>query len=95
MIFMTNKAIADLGDKVTDSEKKEAESLIKDVEKALKGDDLNQIRKAKEALEKSTQKLSERVYSEMNKKQDGGNGGNTDGGASDGDQVFDADYKEV
>ncbi|PKL00790.1 MAG: molecular chaperone DnaK [Tenericutes bacterium HGW-Tenericutes-1] len=95
MIFMTNKAIADLGDKVTDSEKKEAESLIKDVEKALKGDDLDQIRKAKEALEKSTQKLSERVYSEMNKKQDGGNGGNTDGGASDGDQVFDADYKEV
>ena len=95
MIFMTNKAIADLGDKVTDSEKKEAESLIKDVEKALKGDDLDQIRKAKEALEKSTQKLSERVYAEMNKKQDGGDGGNTDGGASDGDQVFDADYKEV
>ena len=96
MIFMTNKAISDLGDKVTDSEKKEAESLIKDLEKVLKGDDLDAIRKAKEALEKSTQKLSERVYSEMNKKQNGGgDSGNQDGGASDGDQVFDADYKEV
>ncbi len=95
MIFMTNKAISDLGDKVTDSEKKEAESLIKDLEKALKGDDLDTIRKAKEALEKSTQKLSERVYAEMNKNHNDGNGGNHDGGASDGDQVFDADYKEV
>lgn len=95
MIFMTNKAISDLGDKVTDSEKKEAESLIKDLEKALKGDDLEAIKRAKEALEKSTQKLSERVYAEMNKHQNDGNGGNHDGGASDGDQVFDADYKEV
>ncbi len=99
MIFLTNKAIKDLGDKVTDSEKKEAESKIKDLEKALKGDDLDAIRKAKEALEKSTQKLSERVYAEMNKQQgnNGGNkdGGNTSGGANDGDQVFDADYKEV
>jgi len=100
MIFLTNKAIRDLGDKVTDSEKKDAEAKIKDVEKALKGDDLDAIRKAKEALEKSTQKLSERVYSEMNKQQPGNNGGNkdggnNDGGANDGDQVFDADYKEV
>ena len=98
MIFMTNKAIADLKDKVTDAEKKEAESLIKDLEKALKGDDLDAIRRAKEALEKSTQKLSERVYAEMNKHQNdgsGNNGGNHEGGASDGDQVFDADYKEV
>ncbi len=96
MIFMTNKAIKDLGDKVTDSEKSEAESLIKDLERALKGDNLDEIRRAKEALEKSTQKLSERVYAEMNKNQGNDGGSNQGGGASDdGDQVFDADYKEV
>jgi molecular chaperone DnaK len=96
MIFMTNKAIKDLGDKVTDKEKKDAEEKIKDLEKALKGDNLDAIRKAKDALEKTTQSLSERVYSEMNKQKGNDDGGNQDGGASDdGDQVFDADYKEV
>ena len=96
MIFMTNKAIKDLGDKVTQKEKDDAEKLIKDLEKALKGDDLDKIRKAKEELEKATQALSQRVYEEASKNQTP-NDGNDDSGNSnqDGDQVFDADYKEV
>jgi molecular chaperone DnaK len=98
MVFMTNKAIKDLGDKVTDKEKKQAEDLIKDVEKALKGDDLDKIRKAKDALEKHAQALAQRVYEEQSKNQ-GPQGGSddsgNDSGSSDGDQVFDADYKEV
>jgi molecular chaperone DnaK len=100
MVFMTNKALKDLGDKVTDKEKKEAEALVKDVEKALKGDDLDKIRKAKEALEKAAQALSQRVYEEQSKNQkpsgdDSGNDSGNDSSNSDGDQVFDADYKEV
>jgi molecular chaperone DnaK len=98
MVFMTNKAIKDLGDKVTDKEKKQAEDLIKDVEKALKGDDLDKIRKAKDALEKHAQALAQRVYEEQSNNQ-GPKGGSddsgNDSGNSDGDQVFDADYKEV
>jgi len=102
MVFMTNKAIKDLGDKVTDKEKKQAEDLIKDVEKALKGDDLDKIRKAKDALEKHAQALAQRVYEEQSKNQgpkggsnNSGNNSGNDSGNSDGDQVFDADYKEV
>ena len=95
MIFMTNKAIKDLEGKVTDQEKREAETKIKALEKALKGDDLDEIRRLKDDLEKTAQALAERVYKEQaqNQQNDGGN----DGGASDGgdDQVFDADYKEV
>lgn len=96
MIFLTNKAIKDLGDKVSQKEKDEAEKLIKELEKALKGDDLDRIRKANEALEKSTQALSQRVYEEA-AKNNPNQGGNDDSGNSsqDGDQVFDADYKEV
>jgi len=100
MIFMTNKAIKDLGDKVKDSEKKDAEAKIKDLEKALKGDDLNKIRSKKEDLEKTAQALSERVYKETNQAQ---NQGQSQGQTSDtkedsnesDDNVFDADYKEV
>lgn len=99
MIFMTNKAITDLGDKVTDKEKKDAESKIKDLENALKKDDLDDIKKKKEALEKTAQALSERVYKETAQQQQQEQGtpkdeSSSDEGESD-DNVFDADYKEV
>jgi len=97
MIFMTNKAISDLGDKVTDNEKSDAEAKIKDLEEALKGDDLDEIKRAKEELEKSTQALSERVYKEQQASQNANN--DTDSTKEDDkdqdDEVFDADYKEV
>ncbi len=40
---MTEKAIKDLGDKVSDSDKKEAEDLISDTKKALEGEDAEEI----------------------------------------------------
>jgi len=97
MIFMTKKAITDLGDKVTDKEKKDAESKIKDVEEALKGDDLERIRRAKEALEKSAQALSERVYKEQQaaQNQQSQTDPQSDDNQEKDDDVFDADYKEV
>ncbi len=99
MIFMTKKAITDLGDKVTDKEKKDAEAKIKDLEGALKHDDLDNIRKKKEALEKTAQGLSERVYKESAQQQQQDQGTPKDESGSDDsesdDNVFDADYKEV
>jgi len=100
MIFMTSKAIKDLGDKVTDSEKKEAETKTKALEKALKGDDLDDIRKKKEDLEKTAQALSERVYKETNQQanqgdQQGQTSNTDDDSKESDDNVFDADYKEV
>ncbi|MDT8337323.1 MAG: molecular chaperone DnaK, partial [Candidatus Izemoplasmatales bacterium] len=97
LIFMTRKAITDLGDKVTDSEKTEAEGKIKGLEEALKGDDLDKIKSAKDDLEKSAQALSERVYKEQQSAQN--QESQTDSTKEDDkeqdDDVFDADYKEV
>lgn len=96
MIFMTNKAIKDLEGKVTDQEKKDAETKIKALEKALKGDDLDEIRRLKEDLEKTVQDLAERVYKEQSQqKPDDDQGGNSGAKGEGDDQVFDADYKEV
>ncbi|MDD3478761.1 MAG: Hsp70 family protein, partial [Candidatus Izemoplasmatales bacterium] len=97
MIFLTKKAMTDLGDKVTDKEKKDAEEKIKDLEKALKGDDLGQIKKKKEALEKTAQALSERVYKETAQQQQGqpGTESQSEEESDQDDNVFDADYKEV
>jgi molecular chaperone DnaK len=98
MIFMTNKAIKDLGDKVQDSEKKEAEKKVIALEKALKGDDLDEIKRLKDDLEKTAQALAERVYKEQNQNNqgDGKPGSDDSSDKSDSDEeVFDADYKEV
>jgi len=98
MIFMTNKAIKDLGDKVQDSEKKDAEDKINALEKALKGDDLDEIKRLKDDLEKTAQSLSERVYKEQNQNNQGDGAPKKDDSSdkSDSDEeVFDADYKEV
>ncbi|MDY0317545.1 MAG: molecular chaperone DnaK [Candidatus Izemoplasmatales bacterium] len=98
MIFMTKKAMTDLGDKVTDTEKKDAEAKIKAAEDALKGEDLDEIKSAKDALEKSAQALSERVYKEtqatQNQQQSQTDSSNDEDDKKD-DDVFDADYKEV
>ncbi|XFA99802.1 molecular chaperone DnaK [Candidatus Izemoplasma sp. B36] len=102
LIFVTKKAIEDLGDKVTDSEKEDAESKIKELEEALKGDNLDMIKSAKANLEKSAQTLSERVYKEQQQAQ-GAQGAEQqqdytqpdDEDKKDDDDVFDADYKEM
>ena len=52
MIFATQKSIKDLGDKVDEKDKKQAEDLIKDLEEALKKDDLDDIKAKKDKLQK-------------------------------------------
>ena len=101
LIFITKKTIEDLADKVTESEKEEAESKIKELEEALKGDNLDMIKTAKVSLEKSAQALSERVYKEQQQDQGGEDNQSQDYTQpddeenKDDDDVFDADYKEM
>jgi molecular chaperone DnaK len=103
LIFVTKQALEDLGDKVTDKEKKDAEAKIKDLEEALKTEDNDKIKKAKDALEKSAQALSERVYKEQQQAQQAQEGQGEPGpdytqpeeDNKQDDDVFDADYKEV
>ncbi len=67
VVFMTEKAIKDLGDKVTDKEKEEAEELMDKVREALKGEDTEEINKAKDKLLEKANALATRVYEEAAK----------------------------
>ena len=67
VIFMTEKALKDLGDKVTDKDKKEAEDLIEKTKKALEGEDIEKIKDAKEELLKKANELATKVYEEAAK----------------------------
>lgn len=67
MVFATEKAIKDLGDKVDKKEKEEAEKLVKDLKKELEGEDVDAIKKATEKLNEKAMALGAKVYEEANK----------------------------
>ena len=69
IIFATEKAIKDLGDKVEDKEKEEVEELIKDLKKSLEKKDLDDIKENKEKLNEKAMALATKVYEEAAKKQ--------------------------
>lgn len=68
LIFQTNKAIHDLGEEVDASTKSKLEGLIKDLESALSGQDLDLIRSRKEALEKDAQDVAVKAYQKAQEK---------------------------
>ena len=67
VIFMTEKALKDLGEKVSEKDKSEAEKLIEKTKKSLEGEDLEEIKKNKDELLKKANELSTKVYEEAAK----------------------------
>ena len=67
MIFTAEKAIKDLGDKVTESEKTEINELIDKAKKAMEGNNIEEIKSAKDKLAEKAMALSSRVYEEAAK----------------------------
>ena len=68
MIFATEKAIKDLGDKVDSKDKEKAEEQIKDLKEALEKDDIDDIKAKTEKLNESAMALATKVYEEAAKK---------------------------
>ena len=67
VVLMTEKALKDLGDKVSSNEKEETEKLIEKTKKALEGSDIEEIKKAKDELLTKANELATKVYEEAAK----------------------------
>ncbi len=97
-IFATEKAIKDLGDKVSDKDKKKAEELIDDLKKALEGDDIEDIKKKTEKLNEKAMEFATKVYEEAAKKaqaEQENNESTSDSEDKDNkDDAIDAEYEE-
>ena len=97
VVFMTEKAIKDLGDKVDSKDKEEAEKLMDDVKKALEGDDIEKINSAKDALLTKANELATKVYEEAAKKAQAENkeeASSEDNKEDKKDDVIDAEFEE-
>ena len=95
MIFATEKAIKDLGDKVDEKDKEKAEGQIKDLKEALEKDDMDDIKSKTEALNETAMALATKVYEEAAKnKQEEEKEETKEDKKDKKDDVVDADYEE-
>ncbi|MCR5350743.1 MAG: molecular chaperone DnaK [Acholeplasmatales bacterium] len=97
LIFQTKKALNDLKN-VDENEKKQAEALCEELQKAIDSKDLNQIRTKKEELEKVAQGIATKAYQqaqEANQGNNNNNGGNTNQSGPNGSDTVDADFSDV
>ena len=62
MILATDRALEDLGDKVDEKDKEEALKLKEELQEALKGNDIDDIKKKTENLNKKAMELAGKVY---------------------------------
>jgi molecular chaperone DnaK len=92
LVYQTEKALRDLGDKVPSAERGEIESKINDLKTAAQGDDIDQIQKASEAAQQAFHALSQQLYAQ-DQPQAQPEGGPSTPPPQDGD-VIDGEVKE-
>jgi molecular chaperone DnaK len=109
MVYQSEKALADAGEKISASDKTTVEDAIAKVRTALSGTDIQSIKNATEELQKAFYDISERLYNNANPGGDSnasytggaGQAGGTSGGAAGdgsapgGGEYYDADYEVV
>ncbi|NNV05448.1 molecular chaperone DnaK [Geobacillus sp. C56-T2] len=87
LLFMTDKTLKEVEGKVSADDIKKAEAAKEALKAALEKNDLDDIRKKKEALQEAVQQLSIKLYEQAAKQ--------AQTGAANQDNVVDAEFKEV
>ncbi len=88
LVFQSEKALTDIGDKVTEDEKSKVTAAIEKLKETLKGNDTDAIKADTEALEKEFYELSAKLY-QQSAPQDGAQGNAGD------DTVYNADFEDT
>ncbi len=106
MVYSTEKALKEYGDKITDAEKSQTEAAIKDLKDALANSSASaeELKSKTEALQQASMALGQKVYEAAQAKQQAAgaqqqqNPGQGDAGASSStgsNDAYDADFEEV
>ena len=81
LIYSTEKALKDYGDKVSEEERKKIQENIDALKKANEGENLDAIKKGTEELTNASMKLGEAIYKQQQAQQQSQNDANANGGA--------------
>jgi molecular chaperone DnaK len=99
LVHAAEKALKDLGDKVSSEDRAQVESAVSDLKGVLRGDDKDIIEKKAAALAEASAKVAQQAYASQAGGDAGAAGGPGAGpGAGEGgnkDEVLDAEFEEV
>lgn len=98
MIYQTEKTLGELGDKVSEAEKKEINDAVAALREALKGTDLEAIKAKQEDLQKKFYAISEKLYkaaADAQAAQGGAPGADAGAGSNADPNVYEADFKDA
>jgi molecular chaperone DnaK len=94
LVYVTEKSLKDLGDKVPVNDRGQIESIIEDLKAAMNDNQLDKIRELTEKLQQASHALTQQVYQQGSS--DGGpQPGGSSGDAGEGDDVVEGEYRQV
>ena len=94
LVYQTEKALRDLGDKVPSAERGEIESKINDLKTAAQGEDVGRIQQASEAVQQTFHALSQQLYAQGQPQPEAAGGPSTPPSGSGDDDVIEGEVKE-
>ena len=95
LVLQTEKSLKDLGDKVSESERKETEELVKDLKDAIEKKNMEEIKSKKDKLQEKAMALATKVYENIQKEQQASSNNNESSSDTKNDNdVKDAEYEE-
>jgi molecular chaperone DnaK len=95
LVHSTEKALAEHGSKVGETDRRVIENALADLKEALKGSDADAITAKTNTLAQASMKLGEAMYKQAAEQQAGDGTGGTPGGDGKKEDVVDAEFTEV
>jgi molecular chaperone DnaK len=92
LLYSTERALAEHGSKLADAERLSVEQALGEAREAVKGDDIERIRRSQESLSRASKTLADAMYRES--RGGGGSGHQSSGPPKDGD-VVDAEFRNI
>ncbi|MGQ9705255.1 MAG: Hsp70 family protein, partial [Actinomycetota bacterium] len=101
LVYTTEKSLRELGDQVSPDDRKAIEKALEDVKEALKGSDVDDIRRKTEILMQASYKLAEHMYAQAKAEGARAHAGPEGDGSygateeAEGEVIDEADYEEM
>ncbi|MDD3493924.1 MAG: Hsp70 family protein, partial [Candidatus Thermoplasmatota archaeon] len=92
LLYTTEKTLEELGDKIEERQREQAEQAMQDLRQALESDDIRAIKEKTEALTKVVQEIAVQAYQKAQQETDTAGQEQAEGDQADGESV-DTDYE--
>ncbi|GAB4278429.1 MAG: molecular chaperone DnaK [Coriobacteriia bacterium] len=94
LVYATEKALSEVGDKISESDKSEVEAALEGAKKALEGDDIDEMKSQLEKIQQASFKISQAVY-QTAQEQAASEGGSGESATESSEEEEVADYEVV